>query len=392
MMTARMRLLEGLVKLTAPRPAATSNPDTSARKLLVIKLSGLGDAVMVRSLINHFRKRDPMLKIGVLGGPSTIEALSSCSDFRVHRYQPDKSLLRHVWKLFWEIRHSDYDTLIDFEPYSMLTAAFGRATRIACRIGFAGLDGSPRARFFTCPVPIDDGIRFWDNFVALSRIIAPELHEKTATLSLPESELVKQWIENWLKERLSSNEANDLVALHLGAAPRMAYRCWPLERFVELANALKDRLPKLTIVLTGTRLETHLVGKFQARYSGNCVDATSLTTLEYTSALLRRCQLLISNDTGIMHLAAALGTRTLGLFGASNPAHWAPKGQHTRYLYSTKVKCSPCIDVYHRQAPTDCFNSDYQRCMNDITPALVCETAMTLLRNKGSNRSGLFAQ
>lgn len=112
------------------------------------------------------------------------------------------------------------------------------------------------------------------------------------------------------------------------------------------------------------------------------MDATSLDSLERTNALLRRCRLLISNDTGIVHLGAALGIRTLGLFGASNPAHWAPEGPHASYLYTTKIKCSPCIDVYHRKAPLDCFNPDYQKCMSDMSPALVSETALRWLDDR----------
>ncbi len=254
MMTARMRLLEKLLKLAIREPASypLSSLAITPRKLLAIKLSGLGDAVMVRSLIEHLREHDPRLKIGVLGGPSTIEALSCASDFQTYCYRPRKGGIRQAVSLLRRIRNDGYDALIDFEPYSMLTAAFGRATGIKCRIGFAGLDGSPRARMFTHSIGVDDKARFWDNFVRLSNVIAPVLGQTTTTLSLPVTDSVEQWIDNWLETHLPDFRCRRLIALHLGAAQRMAYRCWPVKKFVEVANLLRDELPNLTVILTGT--------------------------------------------------------------------------------------------------------------------------------------------
>ncbi len=386
MMTARMRLLEKLLKLAIRASAShpLSSLDVAPRKLLAIKLSGLGDAVMVRSLIEHLREHDPRLKIGVLSGPSTMEALSCASDFQTYCYHPRESGMRQVVSLLWRIRNDSYDALIDFEPYSMLTAAFGRATGIKCRIGFEGLDGSPRAKLFTHSIGINDQVRFWDNFVRLSNVIVPVLGPTTTMLPLPVTNSVERWIDNWLERQAPGLKCRCLIALHLGAAQRMTYRCWPVENFVKVANLLRDELPTFTIILTGTPPESELANKFMTRYPGPCVNATSLESLERTTALLRRCRLLISNDTGIMHLGAALGIRTLGLFGASNPAHWAPEGPRASYLYTTKIECSPCIDVYHRKAPSDCFNLHYQNCMSDISPAVVSEAALRCLNDRSA--------
>jgi lipopolysaccharide heptosyltransferase II len=79
----------------------------------------------------------------------------------------------------------------------------------------------------------------------------------------------------------------------------------------------------------------------------------------------------VSNDTGIMHLGAAIGVPTVGLFGPNTPRHWAPIGRRATYVYDTTVSCSPCIDNYRNRLPLACTNIVKSRCMYDISVASV---------------------
>ena len=92
--------------------------------------------------------------------------------------------------------------------------------------------------------------------------------------------------------------------------------------------------------------------------------------------MLRRCGLLVSNDTGIMHLGAAIGVPTVGLFGPNTPRHWAPIGPRATYVYDTAAPCSPCINNYINRMPSVCVNAEKSRCMKDISVASVL-TAVT---------------
>ncbi|MGH7931553.1 MAG: glycosyltransferase family 9 protein, partial [Candidatus Binataceae bacterium] len=79
------------------------------------------------------------------------------------------------------------------------------------------------------------------------------------------------------------------------------------------------------------------------------------------------CSLLVSNDTGIMHLGAALGTPTVGLFGPNSPRYWAPLGPRATYVYDTRLPCSPCLNLYADRWPLNCTHPEKGRCMLDIT-------------------------
>lgn len=373
MMTGGMKLLERMLTLCirAPSQKLATRPLPKPRKLLVMKLSGLGDAVMVRSLIEHMREQDPALQIGVLGGPSTIEMLTWGHSAASYHYRAGRTAARDALELLARIRAARYDTLIDFEQYSMLSAAFGRATSIRTRIGFAGMNRTSRAGLFTHPVEIACERSIWENFANLARVAAPGMPNSLAPCAPTISEDARRWISEWLHPRVEADR--ELIAFHLGAASRMAYRRWPLECFLELAQGLQRRRPRLAIVLTGASSERVLAEEFIRGYDGVALDATALGALGRTAALLERCSLLVSNDTGVMHLGAAIGVRTMGLFGPSNPRHWAPRGLAARYIYATTAPCSPCIDVFRRVAPAACFNRVSQQCLRELSPQRVLE-------------------
>jgi ADP-heptose:LPS heptosyltransferase len=100
-----------------------------------------------------------------------------------------------------------------------------------------------------------------------------------------------------------------VVALHLGVGPSAQYRRWPVERFAELATRLLRK--NVAVLLTGAKDEQSLISVFRSTFRGKSVEASDLGSLEYTAALLQKCNLMISADTGIMHLAAAMAASAL---------------------------------------------------------------------------------
>jgi len=136
----------------------------------------------------------------------------------------------------------------------------------------------------------------------------------------------------------------------------------------------------MTVLLTGNVAERDLVRTFICNYSGTAIDATEAKSVEQTAALLKRCDLLVSNDTGIMHVGAAIGTPTVGLFGPNSPKHWAPVGSRATYVYQTQLPCSPCLNLYANRWPLECANSDTARCMHDIEVDAVMRAARNVIR------------
>lgn len=117
------------------------------------------------------------------------------------------------------------------------------------------------------------------------------------------------------------------VCIHPGASDES--RCWPTTRFVEAGKALQER--GFRLVLTGTADEAYLARAITAWLPKPALDLTGQTTLGVTALLLRHARLLLCNDTGISHLAAAMQTPSVVIFVASPPGRWAPlNGQRHR--------------------------------------------------------------
>jgi len=206
----------------------------------------------------------------------------------------------------------------------------------------------------------------WRNFLALARSVEASLPPTLVKLPLPVTSDEIAWTEAWLGARLDRRRG-PLVAFHIGGAPRAAFKIWPLERFVALGERLRGAVGDLTIILTGAAADRPLIDEFERDFSEPVVDASGLGGLQRTAALLRRCDLLVSNDTGIMRLGAAMGTPTVGLFGATHADHWAPVGTRATYVRRTTVPCSPCSNVYEKTTPRACFNPQVSQCMWNIT-------------------------
>jgi len=134
------------------------------------------------------------------------------------------------------------------------------------------------------------------------------------------------------------------AVVHPGS--QLPSRRWPAERFAEVADALAT--DGLRIVLTGTRLESFLIGKVKRAMREPAMDLSGRTTLGGLAALIARARILVCNDTGVSHIAAAMRTPSVVIACGSDPRRWAPlNGDLHRVLYR-EIDCRPCA---HRECP-----------------------------------------
>ena len=132
----------------------------------------------------------------------------------------------------------------------------------------------------------------------------------------------RQELEDALRDTVAARrlQPGNYVCLHAGAFEPA--RRWPVERFATVADALAER--GLQIVLTGSAGEAGLAAEVAARMRRSAIDLTGQTGLGALAALFSRARLLITNDTGVSHLAAALAVPSVVIFLASDPVRWAP--------------------------------------------------------------------
>lgn len=376
------RIFEKLLALSAPLvPRANGQPLRELpRKLLVLKFGGMGEAVLARSLVERLQERHPSITFDFLVEKRTVETMTIGRSGSVLMYSPGTDGIPKALSILKEIRSRRYDAVLDFEQHSLLTAAFTRATAIPVRIGFLPSKSNARSQMFTHSIQLQEGELMWSAFVRLGRVLDPELPVPLMTVPLPVSEEAETWFQKWWNANVRVGKRGPVVAMHLGVGPSAQYRRWPAERFADLAVALTKIHPEIIVVLTGAKGERSLFDDFRRRFAGTTIDAADLGGLDRTGALLRHCDLLISGDTGIMHLAAAMGTPTVGLFGPNTPACWAPVGPHAASVYRTYQPCTPCINSYRRHIPEKCIATQESACMWDITIHDVLNAARSVVQ------------
>ena len=326
----------------------------------------MGEAVLARSLVERLRERNRGMSFDFLVEKRTVETMTCGAQGSTWMYSPGTDGLGRALSTLWKIRKRKYDAVLDFEQHSMLTAAFAWATSIPVRVGFIPAEASKRGQMFTHSTQLREDESMWSAFVKLGRVLDPGLPDPLMTVPLPCSLESDAWVCEWWNRQVAPNSGSPVVAMHLGVGPSAQYRRWPVERFAALATALAGIRSDVTIVLTGSTSEHSLIDDFREELPSKCVDASELGGLERTAVFLQRCDLLISGDTGIMHLAAAMGTPTVGLFGPNTPVCWAPIGPRATYVYPTRQVCSPCINSYRRHIPEKCTAGQESACMWDI--------------------------
>lgn len=187
-------------------------------------------------------------------------------------------------------------------------------------------------------------------------------------------------IHGWANTFLSHNglKGKTLIGLNPGATYGEA-KCWPSERFVELGRRLRNGYGASILIFGSSRSKEKELNAAIAQGIGEgCLNLSGQTSLSEMAALLRHCHLLVTNDTGTMHVAAAVGTRVVAIFGPTDPRATSPLGEG-HVIIRQNVSCSPCLK---RVCPED------HRCMDLIGVAKVYKTVSEHLNNRTASVRG----
>jgi len=162
-----------------------------------------------------------------------------------------------------------------------------------------------------------------------------------------------------------------VVALHVGSGPNFQERAlkrWPLESFAALADALVAR-HAAAVVFTGQGAqERELVREARSRMREPSIDACDRLSVPELVALLESCRFVVSNDTSVVHVAAAVGTPVVALFGPTSPQQYGPGNPGDLVLHED-LFCSPCLTNYNLKV-SHCADPV---CMRRIGPERVLE-------------------
>jgi len=372
------------------------------RKILLIKLSALGDVVHTIPVLNKLRRRYPDARIDWLVTPAIAEllqhnpAISNVIEFP--RSEWSEPWRPAPWvstaRLIAQLRSAEYDLVIDLQG-QLRSAVFAFTSGAPVRIGF----DKPRPDAFTSlPRIIPEEARkhawkgaregswlaYTDCIVLPTLDIHPVerylgvgpmlgLDDGPADFSFPIPQDATVRIEGLLDYY---EIAKTRVAV---VAPGTVWETkqWRADAFAEAARSLLQQ--KLAVVLIGSDNERGLCEEI-AKLAPGIVNLAGETSLSELAALIARAAICVTNDSGPMHLAVALGRPVIGVFGPTDPV-WAGPYRHPDSVVRAGVSCSPC---YLRRL-SECPNG--HACMQQVLAATVIKKATASIPSVGSRKA-----
>jgi heptosyltransferase-2 len=327
-------------------------------RILVVKLATLGDLLTITPALRALRTTFPQAHIGVLTTPGSGPALRGLDTFdevitfdKFAFDRPSDALrsLPSAARLARDLRSGAWDTLVLLHH---LTTAFGIAKYAALALGSGakrriGLDNG-RGRFFLTEAAEDRGfgwrheVDYWLSVVSVLGAQHP---------GRPRLELcVTADDDGWAATRWTELRARDAVLLAPGSGAYSRARRWAPERFAAVGQSLFDRRGMVPLVLSGLEPDEVQLAQEVATLIGPVARvAPAAPGPQALAALLRRCRIVVSNDSGVVHVATTVGTPVVAIFGPSNDRAWGPypPDDSRHQVVREAVACAPCIHRGH---------------------------------------------
>jgi heptosyltransferase II len=353
-------------------------------KLLVIALSGIGDALMFTPALVKLREAMPNSQIDVLvmfkGVRDIYDKLPQVNN--IHFFDFINS--SKISSLFFVLSlRNKYDTTINVYPsnrleYNLITRLIGAKKRVG--VEYLREDKNNFGALVNIRIKENDSLHNVEENYAMVEYLLDEKYQKIPSLQFNIEGDDIEYATDFFREK-SISEHDIVIGFHPGCNTLKNHdkRRWETEKFAGLANKLIE-LYNAKILIFGGVEENHLKEKIIAQ--SNSIKVTSVQTfnLSHTAAVMKRCNVFITNDSSLMHVAAAMKLNIVAIIGPTNKNYIYP--WQTNYeIASLNLDCAPCF--YYSPKPLTCSRTDTQfKCIKDLTIDLVLEKTMLLLNNK----------
>ena len=355
------------------RPFVQRQPASPPQRILLLRIERIGDLVMTLDAIRDVRALAPDAEIDLVVGSwnqplaaaipavDRVVLLDAAWLAREGQGLGLPSLLRSAWR--WRDRR--YDLAINFEPdirSNLVAAASGAARTVGWKSGGGGpvLD---IALDYDTPAHTSSNARqlVRDAFGRTPPVSTQPL------LALPDAAVAEA------ATILGEGVSRPLVGVHVNGG--RAIKQWKPRQFAEVVATVADSVGG-TIVATGSPADRPLIAELQSALAPHTViDASRASDLVVTAAILSRLDLFITGDTGPMHVASAVGTPVVAIFGPSDPIRYATRGEFDRVV-RIDLPCSPCNRI--RRPPSRCVGHTPD-CLTGVSSEAVIEAALSVL-------------
>jgi heptosyltransferase-1 len=314
-------------------------------KVLFFKPGAIGDLLHTLPALSALKQKFPTAHFTVVVSPelaSLIQGTSIADQVLLFDKAKLKKDVRAFIRFGLQLREGQYDLFIDLQPSVRSFLAWQ-------------LSGAKRRFVYRKQKKIRSGERRLhaaENFMETLKPLG--ITVPIRNIELPVLDKAQRSVELFLLHQ-KYDEKRVLVALNCSVGAARPARNWFPDRFAKLADRLIRDLGT-TVVFVGGKEDQELVSAVMDMMKEKALSAVGVFSIEESAALLSRCACLVSSDTGPLHLAAAVQTRVVGLFGSTDPDRTGPLGTGHQVLLK-KLSCVPCEDKNCRLGTRACMDA-----------------------------------
>ena len=361
-------LLRALLRLLSPR-AGEPVPATRVRRILVSGSMGIGNAIMMEPLLRALREHYPQAhlaaaverrsaSLGLLRWPGLVDEIVEVDGRnRFTRLAAGLLLARGQWDLcIVRFNGAAYEIVI--------AAIFGR---IPWRVGHvtSGRFVSSVDWLFNLPVTMREFEHEVDRYLGLVERLGHRPARRAPRLQITAADRAAG---ERILAQLGARADRPLLAIQPGSSPHQTWKRWPIGHWRELVRGLQGS--GFDVIAMGSVEERDLIDEV-CRESG-AFNAAGACSLAEAAAVLERSELLVCGDSALMHLAAAVWTFVVGIFGPTDRTRTGPSGEgHTTLMSPACPRAGPqragCLDVNGSLSP----GCTWERCLREIGPERV---------------------
>ncbi len=321
-------------------------PIENIKKILIIKLAAIGDSILLIPTLRTLKKTFPDAEITFICSQINISVIkkipyiSKIIDCNVHSFLRNPFLF---FKFIRDLRKEKYELLIDVGQWERINAIMAMLANADFTIGFK-TEKQFKHFGYDSVVPHLRDKHELENFLDLLIPIGINISEEDKKLEYFLSKEDYKFAYDFYSE--NDLEGKTVICLHPGCGENGMPREWAVQNYIDLGNRLTDYDDNIRILITGATHEEERCRQIAENIRKNVINTAGQYRLDNVVALVQKAKLIVCSNTGMLHIASCVGTKTMGLHGPTNPLKWGSYNKKSVLIQSDKF-CSPCLYLGH---------------------------------------------
>lgn len=355
--------------------AKTSANPKEVKNILLQKYFGMGSILNILPLVKGLRKQYPKAKITLLTLESNREVALFCKiadEVIIIRVDFINRFVMDVFRSVTYFLRNSIDISIDlefFSKFSMLVSVFSMAH---IRVGLYQKKIRPEG-IMTHNIYYNHYKHLSKIYFAFAYALGIKFEAEYFSSLLP---TFKKCDRDSLKRKLGLNKNAPIITINVNASDLFVFRRWPDTHFVEIIQLLIQKYPNYSYVLIGGEKDYQYVERvfyMVQNNTGQLCNCAGKTNIQELFALVEMSYLMITNDSGPLHIASLYGINIAAFFGPETPLVYGPLQSNALIFYSDDVYCSPCMNVYDSKKSSYGEFCKENICLMNIKPKQVFE-------------------